>query len=177
MLKNLDYAIIGVVSEKKQGISCSKHFLRCLNYVGVIEKISSIYQFTPDEIRDDIREESLHTHICFSILLQVKESEDWSSDFGAQILQFAKKSSELTLSRNFEVMVLDFKSQFAMNRGLTVPYPNWIEREELLFPSLEVIPDSYVHPVLNQSLTADLIDKKVWMNSEFLQTGRSLLTT
>ncbi len=177
MLKNLDYAIIGVVSEKKQGISCSKHFIRCLNYVGVIEKISSIYQFIPDEVKEDIVGKALHTHICFSILLQVKESEDWGTDFGAQILQFAKKSSEMSLSRNFEVRVLDFKSQFAMSRGLTVPNPDWIEREELLFPSLEVIPDSYVHPVLNEPLTAGMIDKKIWMNSEFLQTGRSLLTT
>ncbi len=177
MLKSLDYALIGVVAEKKQGISCSKHFIRCLSYVGVIDKISSIYQFVPDDIKEDIKNESLHTHLCFSILLQVKESEDWGADFGSQIKKFADKSAGMTSSRNFEVQVLDFRSQFAMSHGLTIPYPMWTERPEFLFPSLEIIPDFYVHPVLNEPLTADLIDQKVWMNSEFLQTGRSLLTS
>lgn len=175
MLKSLDYAIIGVVAEKKQGISCSKHFIRCLSYVGVIDKISSIYQFVPDEIKDDIKNESSYTHLCFSLLLQVKDSEDWGADFGAQLKQFGSKSSEMTNSRNFEIKVLDFRSQFLMGHKLTLPYPKWIERSELLFPSLEVVPEFYIHPVLNEPISAELIQKKVWKNSEFLQSGRSLL--
>lgn len=175
MLKSLDYAIIGVVAEKRNGLSCSKQFIRCLSYVGSISSISSIYQFTPEDLRADITNQSMLTHICFSVLLQLKDSEDWGSDFGHQIEQFAKKSADMVSAKNFEVKVLDFRSQFSMCKTVTIPYPNWIDRPELLFPSLEIIPENYIHPVLDEPLTAELISIKTWKDSEFLQTGRSLI--
>lgn len=175
MLKTLDYALIAVVAEKRQGLSCSKQFIRCLSYLGTISNISSIYQFTPKDLRVDLKNKSMLTHICFSVLLQLKESEDWGSDFGLQVLKFAEQSAVMTTAKNFEVKVLDFRSQFSMCKSVTVPYPHWIDRPELLFPSLEIVPETYVHPVLNSPLSADLIPIKTWVDSEFLQTGRSLI--
>jgi 7,8-dihydro-6-hydroxymethylpterin-pyrophosphokinase len=175
MLKSLDYAIIGIVAEKRNGLSCSKQFISCLSYVGTISKISSIYQFTPESLRADISNQSMLTHICFSLLLQLKDAEDWGSDFGLQIEQFAQKSADMTSAKNFEAKVLDFRSQFSMCKSVTIPYPDWIDRPEFLFPSLEIIPESYVHPVLNEPLSAELISVKTWKDSEFLQTGRSLI--
>ncbi len=177
MLKTLDYAIIGVVAEQRQGLSCAKQFIKCLSYVGTISSISSVYQFIPEELRADIKNESVMTHLCFSLLLQLKANEDWGADFGSQILKFAEKSAEITKARNFEVKVLDFRSQFSMCKTITIPYPEWTNRTEFLFPSLEILPENYVHPVLNEPLTADLISVRAWPNSEFLQTGRSLIAT
>lgn len=175
MLKTLDFAIIGVVAEKRQGLSCSKQFIKTLNYVGTISKISSIFQFIPEELRADIKNESVMTHLCFGILLQLKDAEDWGADFGHQVKLFAEKSAEMTSARNFEAKVLDFRSQFSMCKSITIPYPNWTERAELLYPSLEILPEDYVHPVLGQPLTAEILGTKNWKNSEFLQTGRSLI--
>lgn len=177
MLKTLDYAIIGIVAEKRQGLSCSKQFIKCLSYVGTIAKISSIYHFIPDELRADIKNESVMTHLCFGLLLQLKDAEDWGTDFGNQIKQFAIKSAEITSARNFEARVLDFRSQFSMCKSITIPYPDWIDRPELLYPSLEVLPENYIHPVLNEPLGIQVLPSKTWDNSEFLQTGRSLITT
>lgn len=175
MLKTLDYAIIGVVAEQRHGLSCSKQFIKCLSYVGTIANISSVYQFTPDHLRAEITNQSVMTHLCFSLLLQLKDSEDWGTDFGAQIKQFALKSAEITTAKNFEAKVLDFRSQFSMCKSVTIPYPEWTNKAEFLFPSLEILPTEYVHPVLNEPLSADLISVKSWPNSEFLQTGRSLI--
>lgn len=174
MLNNLDYALLGIVAEKKQGILCSKQFIRCLSFVGTIDKISSIYQFVPENTV--INHKNMYTHICFSLLLQVKEQEDWGTDFGLQIKAFAEQSAKMTQSHGFEVYILDFRSQFSMCKSVTIPYPKWIDKAELLFPSLEIIPQAYVHPVLQEPLAAELLPKKIWENSDFLQTGRSLLT-
>lgn len=175
MLKTLDYAVIGIVTEKRLGLSCSKQFIKCLSYVGIISNISSIYQFIPENLRAGIKNESVKTHICFSILLQLKDDEDWGSDFGSQIKQFASKSAGISGSKDFEAIVLDFRSQFSMCKSVTIPYPYWTDKPEFLYPSLEILPENYIHPVLKTALNASIISTEIWTDSEFLQTGRSLI--
>lgn len=176
MLKSHDYSLLGVIAEKRQGISCSKQFVNCLSYLGTIEKISSIYQFTPDELKGEIKNTTLFTHLCFSLILRLKESESEGVDFAKQIEGFAENSARSTTSKSFKVKILDFRSEFSMSRDLTTPYPKWLEKPELLFPSLEILPIEYVHPVLNQPLNTKVLSSSVWDRSEFLQTGKSLLT-
>ena len=176
MLKSFDCALISVISAKRQGINFSKQFIKCLSFVGLIEKISSIYQFKSEDSRFKNIQDSFMTHIAFCVLVQLRDSENAGEDFGKQIQQFAERSAEIIQHRDHEVQVLDFRSQFAMCKFLTIPFPKWVERAEMLFPSLEVLPDDYVHPVLKKKLSADLIEDKTWMNSEFFMTGRSLLS-
>lgn len=176
MLQSLDFSIISVIAEKRQGDKFGKQFLKSLSFIGIIEKISAIYQFKPLSMNLKIDGEMGMTHIAFCLSVQLKDSEDWGQDFGKQIQHFAKSSAEMTSTKFFEVHVLDFRSQFAMCRGITVPYPEWAERPECLYPSLEVLPEKYIHPVMNKSMTEILTPGKSWDNSAFLRTGRSLLS-
>ena len=175
MLKNSDYSLISVVSAKRQGIVFSKQFIKCLSFVGLIEKISSIYQFKSEDPRFKNIQNTFMTHIAFCTLIQLRDDETVGEDFGKQIQQFAEKSAQMQ-HRDYEVCILDFRSQFSMCQSLTIPFPGWIKRAEMLFPSLEVLPDNYVHPVLKCELSADLIADKTWVNSEFFMTGRSLMS-
>ncbi len=92
MLKSHDYSLLGVIAEKRQGISCSKQFVNCLSYLGTIEKISSIYQFTPEtsQLKGEIKNTTPFTHLCFSLILQAKRRlRTEGVDFATQIKGFA----------------------------------------------------------------------------------------
>ncbi|MCO5112812.1 MAG: hypothetical protein M9899_01405 [Bdellovibrionaceae bacterium] len=175
MLQSLDFALIGVVSEKRWGTSFGQQFIKTLGFLGIIENISAVYQFKPKGVRLGIPGELGMTHMTFCILIQLKDAEDWGQDFGRQVNTIAKELSEDLGAKGVEVQILDFRSQFTMCKTVILPYPHWLDREEFLYPSLEVLPKDYIHPVLNRPLLDFVTDESQWEDSAFLKTGHSLL--
>lgn len=176
MLQSLDFAIIGVLAEKRLGMEFGHQFLKALNFVGTIEKLSAIYQFKPKNLKINVKGEMGMTHLSFSILLHLKDIEDWGKDFGRQVQKISESVSESVGIKNFEVQILDFRSQFAMCQSVALPYPHWLDRQELLYPSLEILPKDYIHPVLNAPLQDFLSLDNTWKDSAFLKTGKSLFS-
>lgn len=176
MLHSLDFALVGVVAEKRWGTSFGQQFIKALGFLGIIENISAVYQFKPDNVRLKVKGELGMTHMAFCILIQLKDAEDWGQDFGRQVLKMAEELSQEQGAKGVEVQILDFRSQFTMCRSVILPYPHWVERKEFLYPSLEVLPKDYVHPVLNRPLRELMTEDTFWENSAFLKTGHSLLS-
>lgn len=176
MLQSLDFALIGVIAEKRWGTDFGRQFIKALSFLGIIENISAVYQFKPQGLKLKIQGELGMTHMAFCILIQLKDAEDWGQDFGRQINKIAEGLSQDLGTKSVEVRILDFRSQFTMCQSVVLPYPNWLERPEFLYPSIEVLPKDYVHPVLNQPLNDFVTDESRWRNSAFLKTGKSLLS-
>lgn len=175
MLQSLDFALIGVVTEKRQGVDFGRHFVKSLSFLGIIESISAVYQFKPKDLKLRVAGELGMTHLAFCVLIQLKDVEDWGQDFGRQIHKMAESVGLDLNVKTYEVKVLDFRSQFTMCNSVILPYPQWLKREEFLYPSLEILPKDYIHPVLNVSLQDFVNNDNTWENSAFLKTGKSLL--
>lgn len=175
MLQSLDFALIGVVAEKRWGTTFGQQFIKALGFLGIIENISAVYQFRPESVKLRIPGELGMTHMTFCILIQLKDAEDWGQDFGRQVAKITNELSQDLGAKGVEAQVLDFRSQFTMCKSVILPYPNWLDRKEFLYPSLEVLPNDYVHPVLNQPLLDFVSEESHWENSAFLKTGHSLL--
>lgn len=73
-----------------------------------------------------------------------------------------------------EIYLLNFEGLILRNQGMLSPYPRWTLKPELLFPAAHLDP-SWVHPVLDQSLSQLTQEYGAWEGGKYRGEFRQFL--
>ena len=140
--------ILGSNSGQKQEIMA--HAIRLLECAGRVIARSSLYETAPWGF--ECKEIFLNQLVVFETALSPK-------DFLIHCLQTEKQLGRVRISkgeryssRPIDIDILFCESLHLDTPELTVPHPRLAERNFVLIPLREVMPD-FIHPVLHQTIT------------------------
>ncbi|MBT4760235.1 MAG: hypothetical protein HOO06_00935 [Bdellovibrionaceae bacterium] len=167
-------ALITVVSYLTTDQTVLKTVLGYLKDYIDIEKISSVYQVMGKPLNissvHDIRSTESYRGLCVclkcSTTLEARELVN-------KISVILEKSPN-RIRKEIKIYLLAFEAQTKMTQDLSLPFPEWHNRPELIVPAADIWHD-YNHPVLNE--TIGHLAKKYQLDNwgEFFTQGDELV--
>ena len=168
-------ALISIKSFSNDGISLLKKVTQDLSQRMDFNRLSSVYKIegetrSPQHVHDLKKVSSFDG---LSVVAMVETTADAKSLIEDLVAVQARHES-LGEHRSVSLNLLSYDDRTIMMADLTLPYPEFHLKPELLFPAVEIWPE-YIHPVLNETLK-NLTKRFANLRwGEFHSQGKSLL--